>query len=191
MSTAASLPPVTGRHRNHALAAARRTRAVQLRAQGWTYEAIAQQLGYASRATVYAIVRKALDTHEAEEFARHRSLERARLDRLQASLWSRAMAGDVSAVAEARRIIDTRIRLLGLLEKMPQEEGAAARSSAHARLAPGIVSNHCLAKSDLPLHAVRCSAGVRKWGAPRRLACREPRRRSGARSEILAASEGP
>ena len=126
MSTAASLPPVAGRHRNHALAAARRPRAVQLRTQGWTYEAIARQLGYASRATVFAIVRKALDAHEAEEVARHRSLERARLDRLQASLWGRAMTGDVAAAAQARLIIETRIRLLGLLEKMPQEEGGCS-----------------------------------------------------------------
>ena len=125
-STSASLPPVAGRHRNHALAAARRTRAVQLRTQGWTYEAIARQLGYASRATVFAIVRKALDAHEAEEVARHRSLERARLDRLQASLWGRAMTGDVAAAGQARLIIETRIRLLGLLEKMPQEEGGCS-----------------------------------------------------------------
>src|SRR4051794_14053932 len=99
MSTAASLPPVTGRHRNHALAAARRTKAIQLRTQGWTYEAIAQQLGYANRGTAFAVVRKALDTHEAEEVERHRSLEAARLDRLQASLWGRAMTGDVAAIA--------------------------------------------------------------------------------------------
>jgi hypothetical protein len=125
MSTAASPPPVAGRHRNHALAAARRTQAVQLRTQGWTYEAIAQQLGYSSRATVFAIVRRALDTHEAAEVAQFRSLETARLDRLQASLWGRAMAGDVAAVAQARRIIETRIRLLGLrLDRMPQDDGS-------------------------------------------------------------------
>jgi len=86
------------------------------------YEAIARQLGYASRATVFAIVGKALDAHEAEQVARHRSLERARLDRLQASLWGRAMTGDVAAAAQARLIIETRIRLLGLLEKMPQDD---------------------------------------------------------------------
>ena len=56
----AALPRVSGRHRNKALAAARRTRAVELRCEGWTYEAIAEELGYASRATVYAIVHKAL-----------------------------------------------------------------------------------------------------------------------------------
>jgi hypothetical protein len=97
--------------------------AVQLRTQGWTYEAIAQKLGYTSRATVFAIVRKALDAHEAEEVARLRALETARLDRLQASLWGKAMTGDVPAAAQARLIIETRIRLLGLLAKMPQEEG--------------------------------------------------------------------
>jgi hypothetical protein len=125
MSTGAPLTPVAGRHRNHALAAARRTKAIELRTEGWTYEAIAQQLGYANRGTAFAIVRKALDTHEAEEVERHRSLETARLDRLQATLWGRAMTGDVAAIAQARRIIETRIRLLGLLlDRVPQDDGS-------------------------------------------------------------------
>ena len=124
MSTVVSLPPVTGRHRNHALAAARRTQAVQLRTQGWTYEAIAQQLGYSNRGTAFAIVRKALDTHEAEEVQHLRALETARLDMLQASLWGRAMTEDVAAVSQARRITETRIRLLGLLlDRVPQDDG--------------------------------------------------------------------
>src|SRR6478735_10912126 len=106
MSTAPLLPLVTGRHRNHALATARRTSAVQLRSQDWTYEAIARQLGYASRATVFAIVQKELDTHEAEEVERLRAWETARLDRLQASLWGRAMTGDVTAATQTRQIIE-------------------------------------------------------------------------------------
>jgi hypothetical protein len=124
MSTVASLPPVSGRHRNHALAVARRAQAIELRTQGWTYEAIARQLGYANRGTAFAIVPKALDTHEAEEVERHRALEAARLDRLQVSLWGGAMAGDVAAVAQVRRIIETRIRLLGLIDRMPQDDGS-------------------------------------------------------------------
>ena len=71
-------------------------------------QAIARQLGYVSRATVYTIVQKALDRHEAEEVERLRFLETARLDRLQASLWGRAMTGDVAAAAQARLIIETR-----------------------------------------------------------------------------------
>jgi len=55
-----ALPRVEGRHRNRALAAARRARAIQLRAQGWTYEQIANELGYANRGTVCHIVNDAL-----------------------------------------------------------------------------------------------------------------------------------
>jgi len=56
-------------------------------------------------------------------------LETARLDMLQVSLWGRAMAGDVAAVAQARRIIETRIRLLGLFP------GASGRwELSHGRL---------------------------------------------------------
>jgi hypothetical protein len=113
MSTAA-LPRVSGRHRNKALATARRTRAVELRTEGWTYDAIADELGYASRATVYAIVRKALAAQEAGEAENLRDLETERLDRLQESLWGRAMAGDVAAVTQVRRIIEARVRLHGL-----------------------------------------------------------------------------
>ncbi|WP_425474959.1 helix-turn-helix domain-containing protein [Fodinibacter luteus] len=48
----------SGRHQNKALAASRRTRAVELRSEGWTYDAIADELGYAHRATVYTIVHR-------------------------------------------------------------------------------------------------------------------------------------
>ena len=123
MSTAA-LPRVSGRHRNTALAAARRTRAVELRTQGWTYDAIAEELGYAHRATVYAIVHKALATHEAGETEYLRELETQRLDRLQGAVWDRAMTGDVAAITEGRRIIEARVRLQGLLEWAAKERPA-------------------------------------------------------------------
>ncbi|MFC7489437.1 MULTISPECIES: helix-turn-helix domain-containing protein [unclassified Knoellia] len=119
-----AIPRVDGQHRNRALAAARRTRAVELRCQGWTYEAIADELGYASRATVYSIVHKALATQEAGEVETLKELETERLDRLQASLWAQAMAGDVAAVTEVRRIIEARVRLLGLTSKAGLEQEA-------------------------------------------------------------------
>lgn len=121
MSTAA-LPRVSGRHHNHALAAARRTRAVELRCEGWTYDAIAEELGYAHRATVYAIIRKALASQEAGQTENLRELETERLDRLQAGLWSRAMSGDVASVTQVRRIIEARVRLLGLVDKAAVEQ---------------------------------------------------------------------
>lgn len=110
----AALPRVEGRHRNRALAAARRARAIELRAQGRTYEDIARELGYANRGTVCHIVSDALKARTDEAVDTLRSLEAQRLDALQAALWDKAMAGDVSAAQAAIRIIISRCRLLGL-----------------------------------------------------------------------------
>lgn len=109
----AALPRVEGRHRNQALAAARRARAIELRAQGWTYEDIARDLGYANRGTVCHIVSDALRARTDQAVDTLRSLEAQRLDALQVALWDKAMAGDVNAAQAAIRIIVSRCRLLG------------------------------------------------------------------------------
>jgi hypothetical protein len=44
-----------------------------------------------------------------------------RLDALQCPLWGRALAGDISAVNTVLKIIQTRIRLLGLALPDPEE----------------------------------------------------------------------
>lgn len=118
----AALPRVSGRHRNKALAAARRTRAVELRCQGWTYEAIAEELGYASRGTVYTVVHTALAAEQVGETENLRAMETARLNRLEQAVWSRAMEGDVAAISEGRRIVEARIRLLDLIDKAVREQ---------------------------------------------------------------------
>ncbi|WP_270886539.1 hypothetical protein [Pedococcus sp. 5OH_020] len=110
----AALPPVDGRHRNRALAAARRARAIELRTQGRTYESIATELGYANRGTVCHIVSDALATHETEAISQLRLQETRRLDAVQAALWENAMAGDVAAALAILRIVEARCRLLGL-----------------------------------------------------------------------------
>src|SRR5690349_21525515 len=110
----AALPRVDGRHRNRALAAARRARAIKLRAQGWTYEKIADELGYANRGTVCHIVSDALAAQEIDAIEDLRFLERARLDALQVALWDAAMTGDVKAAQGVLNVILARVRLLGL-----------------------------------------------------------------------------
>jgi transposase len=66
MTAVAELPKVHGQHRNKALAAARRVRAVKLRTTGLTYDQIAAELGYANRGTVYRLVSEALETQTVE-----------------------------------------------------------------------------------------------------------------------------
>ena len=114
MSIMAAIPLVTGRHRNRALATARRVRAVELATEGHTYQQIADELGYANRGTVYRIVHQALARDRVEAVENLQQLESARLDALQVAVWDKAMNGDAAAAQAVVRIITARSRLLGL-----------------------------------------------------------------------------
>jgi hypothetical protein len=110
----AELPKVHGRHRDRALAAARRVRAVELKTAGLTYEQVAIELGYTSRGTAYNVVAKALRDQTIEAVGSLRDLENARLDALQLALWDAAMTGDVRAAVAIVQIVKTRVHLNGL-----------------------------------------------------------------------------
>lgn len=110
-----NLPRVTGRHRNRALAEARRTKATELAFRGMTYQAIADELGYANRGTVHRIVQNALYVNQVESIDEHRLLELARLDDMHQVLWPKAMNGDVAAVNTLLKISERRCRMLGFV----------------------------------------------------------------------------
>jgi transposase-like protein len=114
MATTADIPKVTGRHRNRALAAERRSRAVELAVSGSSYQAIADELGYANRGTVYRLVKNALEDREAETIDELRQLEVDRLDSLQAAVWAEAARGDISAIATVLKVLHLRAKILGL-----------------------------------------------------------------------------
>ena len=108
-----------GRHRNSALAAYRRTKDIEMATAGCTYQQIADQLGYANRGTVHRIVREALQAQQAESVELLREVEVRRLDALQVGLWEAAMSEDVDAVHACLKIIQARIKVLGLEDPGP------------------------------------------------------------------------
>jgi hypothetical protein len=114
MAILSDIPKVTGRHRNRALAAERRSRAVEMALTGSSYQAIADELGYANRGTVYRLVKNALEDRAVETIDELRRLEVERLDSLQVAIWGDAVSGDVKAVAAVVRIMHLRARILGL-----------------------------------------------------------------------------
>ena len=81
---------------------------------GSAYQAIADELGYANRGTVYRLVKNPLEDREVETIDELRRLEVDRLDSLQVAIWEDAMTGDVRAVAAVVRIMHLRVKLLGL-----------------------------------------------------------------------------
>ena len=108
-----------GRHRNAALASYRRTRALELRAQGKGYAEIAREVGYANKGTAHKVIAEALEARESYDVDFLRQVESDRLNAMHAALWPAAMAGDVEAVRAILRISDARCRVLGLYELLP------------------------------------------------------------------------
>ncbi len=130
------LPRVDGQHRNRALAAERRRRCVEFSLQGWTYQQIAEELGYDNRGTVYRLVQTALRGQEVESIHKLRDLEVARLDELQAAWWDRALSGDAQAAMLAFRIIDRRCKILGMYAPDRHSPSMRARVVSPADLLP-------------------------------------------------------
>jgi hypothetical protein len=100
-----------------AATAERRSRAVRLRIAGMDWEAIADQLGYASRGAACTDVTRAMERHVAAEKAEVevlRQQELDRLNRLQAGLWTAATGGDAQSAEVVRKIIMDRCKVLGL-----------------------------------------------------------------------------
>ena len=101
-----------------AVAAHRRAQVVELATTtDLTYAQIAERVAYKHRGNVSRALWQALDERTAEAVDELRALELHRLDQLQRALWDDAMEGDVRAAEAILKIVDRRIRLLGLAPK--------------------------------------------------------------------------
>ena len=100
--------------RSLASARLKRSRAVELLAEGFCYDGIARQVGFTSRGSAHRAVSKALSERQVENIDLLRALEGNRLDMLQAAVWDRAMAGDLRAINTVVNVIGCRIRLFAL-----------------------------------------------------------------------------
>jgi transposase-like protein len=105
--------------RTLALARHKQARAVELLLEGRSYEDIARLVGYTHRGSAHRAVRQALHAREVAAIDQLRAQEVERLDALQALLWPLAEAGDTRAAAAVLRIVEQRVRLLGLEDHSP------------------------------------------------------------------------
>ena len=108
-------------------AADRQRKAVELRQQGHTFDAIAEQLGYANEAGARKAVYTALDAFRAEAretVEQARQIELERLDAMHYRLWPRRRI--VVVVNTLLKIMARRARLLGLDVPRPPDAGLRA-----------------------------------------------------------------
>ncbi len=93
-----------------------RERAVALRLQGKTFEAIGQELGVSMQVAHRHVQRALAETaaRTAEDAEALRTIELRRLEALNDAVWPEALTGDPRAVLCALRIAERRAKLLGL-----------------------------------------------------------------------------
>lgn len=118
--------------------AERSRHALELRKQGFTYEAIGRTLSM-STANAHKTVRLAIEAIPLEAASQVRQLELERLDKMLAALWEEAIKGHPKAVAGVVRIMERRAAYLGLDKQAPgasqtERELAAAEVRISDRL---------------------------------------------------------
>jgi hypothetical protein len=102
---------------NIATLTAKQAKALELALAGASYEQIAKACGYQHRSSAMRIVRDLIkkwapiDPTDAEAL---RDTELARLDRLQAAHWTKALKGDYRSTEMILRIMRRRAQLVGL-----------------------------------------------------------------------------
>ena len=89
-------------------------RVLDLRRAGLTWARIAEEVGYADHSGAHQAYQRAIRTDSEQSADELVKQELDRLDRLQVAAWPKAMTGDAAAMSMILKIIEQRIKLLGL-----------------------------------------------------------------------------
>jgi len=92
----------------------RQAAAMELRGKGYTFEKIAEELGYRGPSGAFRAVSAGLSKTLREPASSLRVLESERLDRLLEGVWKKAAAGNVQGVRAVLAILERRAKLWGL-----------------------------------------------------------------------------
>lgn len=132
------------------LAAERRSRCVELRKAGHTYEEIAKELGV-SNVQAWRDIKKVIkDLNEKTALSAKEviAIELERLDRMQLSVWPSAIDGNTNAIHAVLKIMERRAKYLGL-DTVPVSDQQVAGSAAEFVIIGPEVSRDAKAWTDL------------------------------------------
>lgn len=111
-----------------ATAAHKRARALALRMEGYSYDDIASEVGYASKGSAHKAVAQGLKDIPREAAEQAREAEMGRLDMMQKAVMQQALAGDPMAVDRVLKVVEARSKLLGLYDLPSAEDPEATRA---------------------------------------------------------------
>lgn len=112
-----------------ATAAEKRKKALELRRAGWSFDDIAEEVGYANKGSAHRAVKQGIAAITREAASELIELELSRLDDLLAGLYENARNGDLFAVDRALKIADQRAKFLGLYDHKPDDTSAEVRAA--------------------------------------------------------------
>ena len=92
----------------------RELKVLELRRMGYTWQKIADSVGYADHTGAYAAYKRAMKRTLQQPADELRSQEIDRIDNLQLILWDQAVTGDVKAIMAIIKLMERRAKLLGL-----------------------------------------------------------------------------
>lgn len=92
----------------------REVAAIELRRKGLTYQAIADEIGYANAKGAQKAVQRGMQRALQEPADELREIEAARLDWAMSRIWGQVESGDLKAIGTMLRIMERRAKLLGL-----------------------------------------------------------------------------
>ena len=89
-------------------------RVLELRRAGLTWQRIAEEVGYADHSGAHRAYQRAIRDNSQQGSDELLRQELDRLDRLQVAAWPQAMKGDAASMSMILKIIEQRVKLLGL-----------------------------------------------------------------------------
>jgi hypothetical protein len=93
---------------------AKESRVLDLRRAGFTFQRIAEEVGYATPSGAQRALERIMTRNVPQAPEEFRWQELDRLDRMQVALWPRAMKGDDRAISTIVRLMERRARLVGI-----------------------------------------------------------------------------
>jgi hypothetical protein len=89
-------------------------RALELRVKGYSFQEIADELGYADSRVAHNVVRDELEAAGVESVEEMRQIEGLRLERVIRAIWPQVLRGDLEAIKTVLQIVRLEARLYGL-----------------------------------------------------------------------------
>jgi hypothetical protein len=125
--------------RQQVLSKQREADCLRMRMEGFTFDQIATDLGFANRSGAQKAFKRALERLGSEEAREAFVLQYERLNAMLAAIWPEVELGNLRAIQQALPILDRIDRLMGLDDPNCNCGRSSSRTGSSGGWAPGVI----------------------------------------------------